>query len=101
MDKVEARLRQVETAVEDVRRAARQEWLTIKGAAEVTAMSPRYIRRAVKRGELPASNCGSVLRPCWRISRADITAFMDTKKAGTVAVPARSEISSLTKRYFG
>jgi hypothetical protein len=65
------------------------EWLSIKGAAAVMGLSPDYVRRAVIGGVLASSNVGTPDRPCYRISRGAIAAFMKEREAGPRAGPRK------------
>src|SRR6476660_3392200 len=58
-------------------------YLAIKQAASLTSLSAPHIRRAIRKGELPASNCGTISHPLWRIARADLVASLQKKKGGT------------------
>src|SRR4051812_5719983 len=74
----------------------RQEWLSISQVAAATGLSASHVRRAVRSGQLPASNAGTPDRPVWRIARADLAAWMETKKGGTAAAVApKSELSEM------
>jgi len=90
------RLDRIETAL--TRSAA--EFVSIKMASSLTGLSRSHLRRAIKSGELPASNCGTAYHPLWRIARTDLIAWMATKKGGTPKVPPKSEIAELIQRHL-
>lgn len=77
------------------------DYISIKEAAVITSLSDTHIRRAVKSGDLPASNNGSGSHPIYRIARSDLADWMNKKKGGNVKVPPRSELKNLVNRYFG
>lgn len=70
-------------------------FLSIKQAAHLTGLSSSHIRRAVKKGDVPASNVGTTQRPIYRIARKDLAEWMERKKDGTVNVPPNSELKNL------
>lgn len=80
---------------------ARQEWLSITQVAAATGLPASHVRRAVKRHELAASNAGTEGHPIWRIARADLAAWMATKKGGAAVVPPAKQLGGLVERYFG
>lgn len=51
---------------------------TIEQVAEQLAVSTRTVRRWIKGGELVAHRLGH----CWRVSRADLAAFLNRKRGG-------------------
>jgi len=60
-----------------------EEWLSIREAATVASLSDKTIRRAIRKGELAATNVNnSVRRPTWRIRRSDLEGFMKANVAG-------------------
>src|SRR5262249_20082502 len=64
------------------RQGPAREFYSIKEAAQVVGVSDDHIRRAVVGGVLPCSNVGSMDRPTYRISRADLLAWMEARKGG-------------------
>lgn len=76
------------------------EYLSIKRAATFTGLSQSHLRRAIRKGELPASNQGSQTRPIWRIARRDLVSWMEAKCGGTPIVPPKPELKGLIDRYF-
>ena len=66
----------------------------------VPQLSESHIRRAIRRGDLPASNVGTPDHPIWRISRKDLVEWMDRKKGGTSKVPPRSSLKDLVERHL-
>lgn len=56
------------------------EWLTIQQAAALLGCSRDHINRAVVTKELPAANIGKNERPTYRIKRADLDAWMESRK---------------------
>ena len=75
-------------------------YFKIREVAETTRLSESHIRRAIRRGDLPASNVGTPDHPIWRISRKDLVEWMDRKKGGTSKVPPRSSLKDLVKRHL-
>ena len=84
--------------VEDVNLDA--PYLTIKRAAKVTILSESHLRRAVRSGDLPASNVGSLAHPIWRIKREDIEGWMKRKSGGAQKIPPNSKLSDLVKHHL-
>jgi excisionase family DNA binding protein len=69
------------------------EWMTVEQAAQFAGVSTKTIRRAIRKGELAASNVrGSSRRPTWRIKRSDLEGFMKNNEARNV-LPASSSKS--------
>jgi excisionase family DNA binding protein len=66
-----------------------QGYISIKQAATYTGLSPVHIRRAATGGTLPCSNVGTYDRPTYRISRKDIDAWMEKRKAGAFPPPRK------------
>jgi hypothetical protein len=62
-------------------------YFKIREVAETTRLSESHIRRAIQRGDLPASNVETPDHPIWRISRKDLIEGMDRKKGGTKIPP--------------
>lgn len=75
------------------------DYYSIKQAVGSTGLSESHIRRAVRSGELPASNLGSSLRPLWRIARKDLDVWMEKKKGGH-GIPPKPEMKRLVKRHL-
>src|SRR6185437_13716633 len=90
------RLDRIETALT----LSTAEYVSVKLASFLTSLSPSPIRRAIKSGDLAASNCGTPSHPLWRIARNDLIAWMVTKKGGTPKVPPKSEIEELIQRHL-
>jgi excisionase family DNA binding protein len=76
------------------------EYLTIEEVASWTSLSDSHIRRAVRAGDLPASNVGSDSHPTWRIALKDLEGWMERKKGGAPKVPPRSDLNALIKRHL-
>ena len=76
------------------------DYLTIRSVAETTQLSESHIRRAIRCGDLPASNVGTPDHPIWRISRKDLVEWMDGKKGGISKVPPRSSLKDLVERHL-
>lgn len=77
------------------------EWLSIKQAATVSGLSQFTVRRAVKSGDLKASNPGgSLMRPTYRIQRADLEAFMQQYRATGSGLPALPRLKVSKKSPF-
>jgi excisionase family DNA binding protein len=74
-------------------------YFRIREVAETTRLSESHIRRAMRRGDLPASNVGTPDHPIWRISRRDLVEWMDRNKGGTSKVPPRSSLKDLVERH--
>lgn len=58
----------------------RQELLTIRQVAELTGLSEKHIRRAIKLGKLPFSNVGVPHKPTYRIARADLATWISSTR---------------------
>lgn len=56
----------------------RSEWLTSTQAADLAGVSPQAIGRAIREGRLPA---GGSSTSGWRVRRADLQTYIDTRKA--------------------
>lgn len=78
----------------------RKAHLSIRSASMLLSLSESHVRRAILKGELPASNVGSRARPLWRISRSDLDAWLESKKGGTSVVPPRSAVQGLIDRHL-
>lgn len=74
--------------------------LSISDVSRVAAISDSHVRRAIRKGDLPASNVGTISRPLWRIARSDLDAWLEGKKGGTSTVPPRSTLQSLIDRHL-
>lgn len=66
-------------------------WLSIENAAMYADVSPDHIRRAVRGAMLPASNVGTPDRPLYRISRQDLDAWLEKRKAGALPPPRKKK----------
>ncbi len=77
------------------------EYLSVKLAAVLCAVSQSHIRRAIYSGDLAASNVGTPARPAWRIARKDVVLWLEKKKGETNQIPPKSELRGLVDRYFG
>lgn len=75
------------------RELPQQEWFSIIEAGALTGLHEDTIRRAVTGGTLPCSNVGTYDRPTYRISRKDIEAYMEKRKAGAFPPPRKSKKS--------
>ena len=98
LDRIERRLERIEGLLAEGP-AAGQEWLSIKQAAHVTGHSQAHVRRAVSVGRLAASNVGRQGHPVWRISRADLTTWMEENRVQN-PLPSSPELLELVHRYF-
>jgi excisionase family DNA binding protein len=78
----------------------RKAHLSIRSASMLLSLSESHVRRAILKGELPASNVGSRARPLWRISRSDLDAWLESKKGGISAVPPRPALRDLIDRHL-
>ncbi len=74
--------------------------LSIKQASKAMNLSETHLRRAIARGELPASNVGSEGRRLWRIAPTDLSLWLERKKGGDQKVPPRSELKDLIRRHL-
>lgn len=75
-------------------------YLSIKSAAKLTTLSQSHIRRAVRSGDLTASNVGSPSHPIWRIKRDDLEGWMKRRSGGNPKVPPDSHLNDLIKRHL-
>jgi excisionase family DNA binding protein len=75
------------------------DYVSIKQAAKITELSGSHIRRAVRSGELPASNAGTRQHPVWRIARTDLAGWMEKKKGGH-NVPPKPKLKELVNRHL-
>lgn len=75
-------------------------YLSIKRAAKVTSLSESHLRRAVRSGDLTASNVGSPAHPIWRIKRDDLEGWMKRRSGGNPKVPPDSHMNDLIKRHL-
>jgi hypothetical protein len=73
---------------------------SIKQASTAVNLSESHLRRAIYKGDLPASNVGSKARPLWRISQRDLIAWMDARKGGDPKIPPRSDLKGLIDRHL-
>ncbi len=84
----------------DMTRLQLADWLTIEHAARVCDCSYDHINRAVGAGELPASDIGNGgKKAAYRISRADLNAWMERNKGGR-HLPPRSVLKEQMPRYL-
>jgi hypothetical protein len=74
------------------------EWVSVKGAAALTGLSTKRIRRAIKRGELVVYNAGSGSRATDRIGRIDIETWMASMRLKQG--PAKSARRALVDEFF-
>jgi excisionase family DNA binding protein len=75
-----------------------QEWFSIEETAALTGLSPKHIRRAIKRRQLQCSNVGGEKRPTYRIARNQIEAWMAANVVKQA--PPKSERDELVEKYF-
>jgi hypothetical protein len=66
-----------------------QEWFSIEGTAALIGMSQDYVRRHVTSGLLPVSNMGTYDKPCYRIHRGDIDAWMAKRRETPQPAPRK------------
>lgn len=62
-----------------------KEMLTTSEAAEMLGLSERSVQDRALAGELPAINLGRGPRPLWRFRRADILAFLESRRVPAAA----------------
>ena len=62
------------------------QWYSVSNVATLTKLSTTHIRRSIEAGILPASNLGTVERACYRVSREDLTKWMESRKAGAAVI---------------
>jgi excisionase family DNA binding protein len=74
-------------------------YLSIKGTAQITALSDSHIRQAVTCGELPASNVGTARRPIYRIAKTDLSEWLESRK-GISRPLGRAELRALIERQM-
>jgi excisionase family DNA binding protein len=78
------------------------EYLSIKEASALSAISRTKLYREIRAGRLPASNVGSSRHPHYRIARADLAQWLEKQKGGDRSPPEvpihRRKIKS---RFFG
>ncbi len=93
LDTVLARLGRIEDLLKPPRdrTPAPQEWFSISDAAALVGLSTKHLRRALTGGTLPASNVGTPDRPLYRISRAELSAWMEKRKAGALPPPRKKK----------
>jgi excisionase family DNA binding protein len=75
------------------------DYISIAQAAQITGLSQSHIRRAVRSGELTASNVGTPQRSVWRIARKDLAAWMERKKGG-IDLPPKSALKELIEHHL-
>jgi len=76
------------------------EYLAVKDASLVAALSESYLRRKIYARELPAANIGSEARPVWRIQRKDLVAWLEARKGGTPSIPPKLQLRNLIDRHL-
>ena len=76
------------------------DYVSVKGAVRITGLSDSHLRRAIRAGELPASNMGSDRHPVWRVARKDLDQWIEKKKGGAVTVPPESDLADLMRRHL-
>jgi excisionase family DNA binding protein len=76
-----------------------REWLSIRQAARLTGLSETRIREAVSRGEMAASNIASPARPLYRIARADLDKWLESRKSGGPSL-ARAELRAIVEKHL-
>lgn len=64
------------------------DYMTVREVAKRTRLSPRYIRKQIHIGALPAANLGTSFRSIFRISAADLDYFMDERKCREFGNPS-------------
>ena len=74
--------------------------LSIKQVSKFVNLSESHIRRAIAKGDLPASNVGTAKRPLWRIARGDLDDGLLAKKGGAPVIPPKSELKDLIRRHL-
>lgn len=57
-----------------------ERWLSLERVADITSYSVRYVREAVRTGELPAERWGR----SYRVREADLLAWVETRRAAPV-----------------
>lgn len=57
-----------------------ERWLSLERVADATSYSVRYVREAVRTGELPAERWGR----SYRVREADLLAWVETRRAAPV-----------------
>jgi excisionase family DNA binding protein len=76
------------------------DYVSVKGAVRITGLSDSHLRRAIRAGELPASNMGSSKHPFWRIARKELDQWIEKKKGGAINVPPKSDLDDLIRRHL-
>jgi hypothetical protein len=76
-----------------------QEWYSVQQTAAITGLSPKHIRRAIRRGELSCSDLGSGKRSMPRVARQDIENWFKANRLKQA--PSKSERDALADHYFG
>jgi hypothetical protein len=74
--------------------------LSIKQASKCVNLSESYLRRAIARSDLPASNVGTANRPLWRIAGRDLEDWLLARKGGTPVIPPKSSLNDLIRRHL-
>ena len=58
----------------------KERWLSLERVADITSYSVRYVREAVRTGELPAERWGRA----YRVRETDLPAWLETRRAAPV-----------------
>ena len=77
-----------------------EQYVSIKRAAEITALGETTIRRAVLSGDLPASLKGQH-KSIYRIAKADLVEWMARGKDDGPVLPGRSALQALIDKHLG
>lgn len=60
-----------------------QQLMKVKDVATELGVSPMQVHKLITGGDLPAVNVGQGKRSYWRVARADLTKYLDDKRAET------------------
>jgi excisionase family DNA binding protein len=85
--------------LEEARAQEAPAYLSIQRAARLGDFSYDFVRRAVERGELPATDKGTGKKRLHRIARADFDSWMKKDRGGK-HLPPRSELKGKMSRYL-
>jgi hypothetical protein len=83
---------------------AKQEFLSVEDAAAVLGLkSDKVIRGAMRRGELPYSNLSTEDGPDYRVTRADLLAWVESRRVGRppLAAPQGAKPTASPARKAG
>lgn len=58
------------------------EWLRTGAAAQFLGVHAQHVRDAIKRGELAAANVGTAAQPRYRISKAELHRWLESRTGG-------------------